>query len=243
MLRWVILTLHRVGIDRQAQSGTDVGPIHLAAHDLHLGEEDRCGLAGFEDQIVVVEAIHIGPVGGINVHFQAVLSRQGLIGGGADQLHPEVEGMAADILYGHLFGNNVAGDDIHAFFRERRAVGGTFMDLQLNLAGGHHVGRNADGGIVGQGWLRQDRKEDRNQSEQQQFGLSSHWEASFLFICLPCVRGGGPKGWRGCQSLSQKSKIFASSLYTREPFQQSKGTHMSLRTRAHTGVAIRTYAL
>ena len=63
--------------------------------------------------------------------------------------HPEVEGMVAHIAHAHLLGNDIAGHDIHALGGEIGAVSGFFVDLQANIAGGHHIGSFSNGRIVG----------------------------------------------------------------------------------------------
>ena len=161
MVGGVILALDGVGVDGQAQGGADVGLIHLAAHDLHLRKQRRGGLAGLENAVEVVVAVEEGPVFGVDVHFQAVVGGQRLVGGAADQPDPEVEGVGADVFDGHLLGDDVAGDDVDALGGEIGAVSGFLVNSQFNVTGGHHIGGLADGGIVGQGRLGQHGHQNR----------------------------------------------------------------------------------
>lgn len=170
----------------QAQGGANMGLIHLTAHDLHLGEQSGGGFTGLEDAVEIVVAIEIGPVLGIDVQLQAIVSREGFVVGAADQFHPEVEGVTADIFHGNLLGDDVAGDDIDTLGGEIGTVGGFFVDFQLDIAGGHHVGGLADGGIVGQGGLGQHGEQDGSQGDEQQPGFCFHGVSSFPFCGSPC---------------------------------------------------------
>lgn len=104
MLGRIILALDGVGVDGQAQGGTDMGLIHLTAHDLHLGKGRDGFFAGLEDAVVVVIPILVSPVLGVDVHFQAFLGIQGSVCCGADQLNAQVERMLTDIFHGDALG-------------------------------------------------------------------------------------------------------------------------------------------
>ena len=75
MLGRVILALNSIGIDGQAQCGTDMGLIHLAAYDLHLGKQSWGCFTRLEDLIVIIEPLHIGPVCSVDIQFQAIICR------------------------------------------------------------------------------------------------------------------------------------------------------------------------
>ena len=182
MVGGVVFALDGVGIDGQAQHRADMGLIHLAAHDFHLGKQGRGGLAGLQDAVEVVIAVPISPIFGVDVHFQAVFSAERCVCGAADQLHPEVEGMIADILHAHLLGHDIAGDDVDTLGGEIRAIGGFFVNLQTDIAGGYHIGGLTDGGIVSQGGLGQHGQQNRSQGDEQELGFCFHVESSFRFI-------------------------------------------------------------
>jgi len=178
----VILTLDGVGVNRQTQGGAHVGLVKLAAHQFHLSKEVCGGFPGLEDRVKVVIAVPAGPVGGIDVHFQTFFGIQGLIAGSADQLHPEIEGVGADIFDAHLLGDDIAGDDENTLGGEIGAVGGFFVDLQADTAGGHHIGGFANRHIVSQRQLRQNGHQNRRQSDQKQLALRFQRVSSFQFL-------------------------------------------------------------
>ena len=65
-----------------------------------------------------------------------------------NDLHPQVEGVVADIFDADLLADNITGDDVNALLRERSSLVSHFVDLQLYITGGHNIGCLADDGIV-----------------------------------------------------------------------------------------------
>ena len=157
-----------------------------------MGEHIGGGFAGIHHIFIVIPAVVELPVRIVDVQLQTILGSQILRICTVNHFYPQIEGVGAVVFNADFLGNHIAGENVDTLCGECSTLISFFVNDQLDITGGHHIGRFSDSLIICKCRLTHKDKQsscNRNHSDLQ-FHFAKHSVSSFLGChCEPVNTG------------------------------------------------------